>query len=1021
MENNFIKDEHDLLNFWEKNSCFKRLKEKNKHGKPFRFLDGPITANNAMGIHHAWGRSVKDIFLRYKAMNGFSCHYRNGFDAQGLWVEVEVEKELGFKDKKDIEAYGMENFTRKCVERIEKYSGIIVEQSKRLGQWMDWDNSYFTHTDQNITSIWHFLKVCHENGWIAQSHKPMPWCPRCGTSLSEHEMTGSHKDITHTAVFARLPIKELDFDILVWTTTPWTLSANTALAVNPELDYAVVELPDMKRPLVLAKNALSVIDGERKVVRFIKGQELVGLSYETFLPFLTVQKDLKHRIIAWDEVAADEGSGVVHIAPGCGSEDFELGKREDLAEICPVDEGGLFTDSYDFLAGKTAGEAAPLIFETLAKQGKLYKTHEYTHSYPVCWRCKSEVLFRLVDSWVIKTDEIRPQLLKAADDVKWNPAFAGKRMQDWLTNMGDWNISRKRFYGLPLPFYLCGKCGHLTVVGSKGELRELGGEKVDALPELHRPWIDEITINCPKCGETVSRVPEVGDVWLDAGITPFSTLGYFTDRKEWEKWFPSEWVIEMNEQIRLWFYSLLFMSVTLTGKAPYEQVMTHSSVVQEDGSKFHKSGFMIRFDEAAEKIGADTVRYLYAGENISTDVRFGYHLGDEVRRKLLGLWNIYTFFMTYAEIDKPTITDSLSDNLMDQWLENRVQSFVARAERSYEKYNTAELIREFEICVDDVSNWYVRLCRRRFWKDTLDNDKQNAYNTLYRTVKLMCQVMAPVIPFMTETIWQTMIVRFGNVELSVHLSDFPKPQAVDADLLREVETVREVIAGGMKLRNENQLKVRQPLSVLYADAALAALCEKYASAIKDELNVKALAFISDWNTLCDEVLVLDFKIAGRILKSDLSKVKELLEKLTEEEMKSSVVGLKATGEIKLGEHILTTDILTLSTTDKPGIKRLTGELHLALCVIITPELKAEGTYREILRNCQVLRKEAGFEVSGRVKLCFATESALLISVINEYGASIEREALAAVCEINNPTAEKIIDIDGGQLTITIAG
>ena len=507
---------------------------------------------------------------------------------------------------------------------------------------------------------------------------------------------------------------------------------------------------------------------------------------------------------------------------------------------------------------------------------------------------------------------------------------------------------------------------------------------------------------------------------MDAGITPFSTLGYFTDRKEWEKWFPIEWVVEMNEQIRLWFYSLLFMSVSLVGQAPYEQVVTHGSVVQEDGSKFHKSGFMIRFDEAAEKIGADTVRYLYAGANTSADVRFGYHLGDEARRKLLGLWNIYTFFITYAEIDDPKITDHLSDNLMDQWLESRVQSFIAKAVKSYESYNTAELIREFETCVDDVSNWYVRLCRKRFWKDTLDNDKQDAYNALYNTVKLICQVMAPVIPFMTETIWQNMIVRFGNAELSVHLSDFPRPKAVDADLLHEVETVREVIAGGMKLRNENQLKVRQPLSVLYVDATLATLCEKYVSAIKDELNVKKLAFISDWNTLCNEVLILDFKVAGRILKGDLSKVKELIENLTETEMASNVIRLKTNGEIKLGEYTLTADMLTLSAIDKPGIKRLVGELPLALCVIITPELKAEGAYREILRNCQVLRKEAGFEIADRVKLCFTTDSALLLSVINEYSANIEREVLAAVCKINNQIAEKTIDIDGEKLTITIA-
>ncbi len=639
-KSNFIKIEHDILSFWEKNDTFNKLIEKNKGNKTFRFLDGPITANNPMGIHHAWGRSIKDIFLRYKAMNGYSCQYRNGFDTQGLWVEVEVEKELGFKDKKDIEKYGMAKFTTKCIERIEKYSKIQTAQSKRLGQWMDWDNSYYTHTDENITSIWYFLKKCHDNGWVKEDYRPMPWCPRCGTSLSEHEMTGSHKDITHTSVFAKLPVKDRNFDILVWTTTPWTLSANVALAVNAELYYAVIEIDNIKRPLILAKTALKYIDENKKVLKLIKGSDLVGLEYETFFPSLQVQKNLTHKIIEWSDVYADEGSGIVHIAPGCGAEDYELGKKNRLAEICPIDENGVFSEEYDFLKGKEASKVSDIVFEELNVQDKLYKTLEYTHSYPVCWRCKTEVLFRLVKEWYIKTDEIRPKMIQASNSVIWEPAYIGKRMNDWLNNMGDWNISRKRFYGLPLPFYPCDNCGHLTVVGSKEELSKLSGKNIKDLPELHRPWIDDININCPKCNELVSRIPEVGDVWLDAGITPFSTLGYFTDKESWRQYFPVEWVIEMREQVRLWFYSMLFMSVTITGKAPYERVCAHSSVVAEDGTKFSKTGFMIKFDEAAERVSSDTIRYLFAGASFSTDVRFGYNLGDEVRRKLLRFWNV---------------------------------------------------------------------------------------------------------------------------------------------------------------------------------------------------------------------------------------------------------------------------------------------------------------------------------------------------------------------------------------------
>jgi len=972
-----------------------------------------------MGIHHAWGRSIKDIILRYKAMNGFSCHYRNGFDAQGLWVEVEVEKELGFKDKKDIESYGMENFTRRCVERITKYSGVITEQSKRLGQWMNWDNSYFTHTDQNITSIWHFLKICNDNGWIEKSYKPMPWCPRCGTSLSEHEMTGSHKDITHTAVYVKVPLKEKDYDILVWTTTPWTLTVNVALAVNPKLDYALVKCSDYERPFILAKSALDILDNTKKVLSIIKGEELVGLNYETFLPFLSVQNGINHRIVAWEDVAAEEGSGVVHIAPGCGAEDFELGKCEKLPEICPVDEGGCFTNEYDFLSGKSTADAAPLIFEVLKKQGKLFKTHEYTHSYPVCWRCKSEVIFRLIGSWVIKTDEIRPKLLEAVENVKWTPNYAGKRMQDWLINMGDWNVSRKRFYGLPLPFYPCNKCGHLTVIGSKEELRELGGEEVDLLPELHRPWIDNIAITCPKCGEKVNRVAEVGDVWLDAGITPFSTLGYFSDRDEWQKWFPIEWIVEMNEQIRLWFYSLLFMSVTLTGKAPYKQVMTYSSVVQEDGSRFHKSGYMICFDEAAEKIGSDTIRYLYAGANTSFDVRFGYQLGDEARRKMLGLWNVYSFFMTYANLDKPHITKELSNNLMDKWLQSRIGYFVEKSKISYDSYNTAEVIREFESCVDDVSNWYVRLCRRRFWKESMDSDKLSAYSTLFYSIKNMCLVMAPIIPFMTEYIWQTMIKKFGVAELSVHLSDFPKSFNFDEDILHEVKLVRDIIAGGMKLRNESKIKVRQPLRTLYVDNIYYDVCTKYQDAIKDELNVKEIVYLNDFNVLSNERLSLNFKVAGSLLKSDVNTVKTFFDNLTDEEMANLAKELNNNGKIKVLSYEILPEMLLKSYTDKHGVKKLTGDLSLGLDIVITESLKEEGAYREILRNCQVLRKEASFEVADRVVLSFLTSSEFLNHVILEYKENIEKEALATICKVEASKSHKTIYVDDEELFITI--
>ena len=1067
----FIKMEQDILDFWDKHDCFNKLREKNKRNKPFRFLDGPITANNPMGVHHAWGRSLKDIFLRYKAMNGYSCHYRNGFDTQGLWVEVEVEKELGFEDKKDIEVYGMDNFTRQCIERVNRFSHVITAQSKRLGQWMDWSNSYYTHTDENITAIWHFLKLCHQNGWISKAYRPMPWCPRCGTSLSEHEMSGSHKEITHTAVFAVAKMAQAEFDVLVWTTTPWTLSANAALAVNPELDYAVVKCEGFEKPLVLAKNAIGHITGEKQVLRLIKGEDLIGYRYETFFPQFPVQQGVVHKIIPWDKVDANEGSGVVHIAPGCGAEDFDLGTKYELAEICPIDEGGIFVEGYDFLSGQTASQAAHLVFENLETQGKLFKTHEYTHSYPVCWRCKTEVLFRLVREWYIKTEEIKPSLIEAVQTVRWDPPFIGKRMLDWLNNMGDWNISRKRFYGLPLPFYPCESCGHLTVIGSKEELLDLStdGEVARKIPQLHRPWIDEVAVKCPECGEDVSRIPEVGDVWLDAGIVPFSTLGYFSDRAQWEQNFPAEWIIEMQEQVRLWFYAQLFMSVTITGRAPYERVQTNNWVLAEDGSKFSKTGHMIRFDEAAHRMGADTIRYLFASAPTVSDVRFGFTLGEQVKRKLLGFWNIYYFFMTYVEIDQPVIAgidrrgmldntisdDGIFDNLTDRWLYSHVRLFVSKAVKSYENYNTTELIREFEHCVDDVSNWYVRINRRRFWKEKFDADKQNAYNALFFGIKTIAQTMAPVLPFVTEYIWQNMVLVYGkgrgsaypekssrlagsihhdespSLEESIHLSVFPQssfPEMTDFDLsiLDDVEKVRAVIAQTLKLRNEQNLKVKQPLYVLYLEKPLETLTP-HDSVIRDELNVKEIVYLDDFDTLSREYVSLNFQVAGRVLKNDLNKVKILCDNLNLDENRRLVAAVKQEEpvliegyEVDGGPVEISADCFTILKKDKANIARSTEGFSVAINTEITPELKAEGLYRELLRHCQLLRKEAGFTVSDRVNLAFETKSETIKSVLATYAEDIARETLSEFRDISVPIMQKEVSLDGEAARISIA-
>ena len=1034
----FIKMEHEILDFWDEEQCFKKLQEKNKDGKPFRFLDGPITANNPMGIHHAWGRTLKDIFLRYKGMNGYTSHYRNGFDGQGLWIEVEVEKELGFKDKKDIEKYGLENFTKKCMERVKKFSNIITEQSKRLGQWMDWDNSYFTNTEENITAIWYFLKKCHEKGMIKQSFRPMPWCPRCGTSLSEHEMSGSYKQLVHKSVFFKLPLKGTDCKAVVWTTTPWTLSSNVALAVNPEIDYAKVKVKSDDKYLILAKNAIKILgDDKLEVLEIFKGDKLVGLEYETCFEEFEKQKDVEHKVVAWEDVSNDEGTGIVHIAPGCGLEDFELGKREGLDLIMPIDDSGVILDGFGFMTGKNTKEVAEYVFEELKKRNKLYKVEEHEHSYPVCWRCKNEVVFKAVKEWHIDSDAIRDKLIEASRKVKWTPEFAGKRMEDWLKNMGNWAISRKRFYGLPLPIYPCEECGEITVVGSREELKELAGDIVDELPDLHRPWIDRVEITCPHCGKKVKRITDVGDCWLDAGIAPFSTLKYFTDKEYWKKYFPAEWVTEMKEQIRLWFYAQLFMSVVLEERAPYESVLTYSAVVKEDGGKFSKSGYMIKFDEAAERIGADPARYLYAGAPTNNDVRFGYNLGDEARRKLLNFWNIYVFFNTYAILDMPNLKDyKLDDKLLqesDKWLLARLNQFLKNSINNMENYNTPNLVKDFELLVDDISNFYVRINRKRFWKMEEDNDKTLAYYLLYTVIKKVAQVMAPIIPFMTEEIWQNMVRSFEpDEEISIHLTKYPQvdEKYINSDILSEVEETRKIINLGLMLRNSKQLKVKQPLEKMYICTKdnIESLLESYGNIIKEELNIKDIEVIENTNNINVQYLVVNFKEAGKLLKSRIQEFKQRVTEMNENEMKDLVemyndektksVEVEGFGEIPK-------EAFLINEKPKENIVLINENKYIvALDTTLDEDLIVEGLEREVTRTIQVLRKEAGFKIEQRIKLGIETDGKLLSKVIEKYIENIKSETLTNEFlnkKLENSDIEKTLDFNNESITISLKG
>jgi len=1000
--------EKRILDRWEREDTFARVRRSRAEGPLFRFLDGPITANNPMGIHHARGRTLKDVFLRYKSLRGHTATYQNGFDCQGLWVEVEVEKALGFAGKGDIEAYGLDRFSQACRARVDEFSELIARQSIRLGQWMDWDHSYFTYDDANILGIWHFLALCHERGWLYRSGRPMPWCPRCGTSLSEHEMAGSYRDVEHLAVWVALPLADgSGRSLAVWTTTPWTLPANVAAAVHPELEYCELEVPDRPDRVVLCSAAVERLGlAGARVVRRFPGRELVGLGYETAFSELPAQREVAHRVVAWDEVDAAEGTGIVHIAPGCGREDFELGRAEGLDVLAPVDEAGLFEAGYGWLAGRAAAEVGPAVAEALESAGKLLRAGPHAHSYPVCWRCKSELLFRLVSEWFIACDEIRGPMIEATRSVAWHPPHMGKRMEDWLRNMGDWCISRKRYWGLPLPFYTCEACEAVHVVGSREELREraLDPGAVDALPELHRPWIDEVPIRCPACSGTSRRVREVGDCWLDAGIVPFTTLGYFDDPERFERHFPVDFVCEMHEQVRLWFYSLLFMSVTIRGQAPYRAVLAYDRVVSETGQMFSKTGFMIRFDEAVEKLGADVLRYLYCATPAPRELRFSFEAGEVVRRRLLALWNVAGFLHSYAEIDRPQIPEPPAAPdlaVSDRWLLARAARLLADAEAAYETWDTPAVVRAAEAALEDVSNWYIRTSRRRFWRGGAARDKGACYFALREAVSALLRVLAPVVPFLAEDLWGQVVRPLApGAADSLFLDTWPELAAwADPALLERTERVRRAVALTHALRAEHGLKVRQPLAVLWVagDDLLARALEEQRDAVAAEVNVKRVEWVSSDDAFYDPHLAVDFKKAGPLLRDRVQAAKRALAEAGPETMGRWVEQVEAGRPVEIPgvEAPVPPEVLRRERAIRTHL-RVASEpgCTVALDASPSPELRREGLARDVVRRVQVLRKEAGLSVTQRIELALETPDPELARAIDAHAELIAGEVLA---------------------------
>jgi isoleucyl-tRNA synthetase len=978
--------EREILGLWEREGTFARLREQNAGGPRFSFVDGPVTANRmVLGVHTAWGRTLKDVFQRYKALRGHHQRYQNGFDCQGLWIEVGVERSLGLNSKREIEEYGLAEFARRCREVVVESSKALTEGSIRLGQWMDWGYDYFTFSDRNIEYIWRFLALVHERGWLYLGHRSTEWCPRCGTSLSQHELTqaGVYQERSDPSLFVRFPLLDRPGEsLVVWTTTPWTLPANVAAAVEPEAEYGMRENGEW---VAVARYP------DERFDRRVPGAELVGLRYRGPFDDLGPGGEVVHRVVPWEEVSLEEGTGIVHIAPGAGQEDFELGRVHDLPVLSPVDEAGRFYDAYGWLHGLSTTEAADQIVGRLAEQGFLLEAGSYVHRYPHCWRCDTPLIWRVTDDWLISVDALRQPLLDANATVEWTPAYMGKRMDDWLRNMGDWNISRRRYYGLPLPFYPCG-CGHVTVIGSRDELVERATAPVEDLPELRRPWIDAVRIRCARCGEEVERIPEVGDVWLDAGIVPFSTLGWespahvpegyatgaakgltradLPDHAYWEEWFPADWVSEMREQIRLWFYSQLFMSVALTGRAPFTRVLGYEKMLDEQGREMHSSwGNTIDAPDAFARMGADVMRWQFCAQPPDRNLLFGFGPAYEIQRKLLTLWNSATFLVQYANVEgfTPRYADlehgpDAELRPLDTWLVERTRALVRDATAGYERWLTVDVIRAFEAYVDDVSNWYIRRSRRRFW----DGDEV-ALRVLWHALVQAIRVIAPVLPFLTEHLWQLLVrAPCGDAPTSVHLAGWPAEAAPDDALLGEIEDVRRVVGLGHQARQAAGLKVQQPLRTLVVEGASAAAA--HAAEIRDELRVKDVRFEP-----VDAELVVkpNLPLLGPKLGPALGAVRAALGAGDFEEL--------GDGGFRVGEHELAAEEVLVERAARDGWAVAAEDgVTVALDIHVDDALDRERRVYELIRRVNALRKESGLALSDRIVLTIPAGDADLL-------------------------------------------
>ncbi|NJC95499.1 MAG: isoleucine--tRNA ligase [Anaerolineales bacterium] len=1016
--------EEGVLKFWKQAGIFKKTVEQRKGGPEYVFYEGPPTANGKPGVHHVLARAFKDMFPRYKIMRGYHVSRRGGWDTHGLPVEIEVEKQLGFTNKQQIEEYGIDKFNELCRKSVFTYIQDWERLTDRIAFWVDLEDAYVTYTNDYIESVWWILKNFWDKDLLYKGYKVVPYCPRCGTPLSDHEVALGYEEATDPSVFVRMPLVDKpDTSLLVWTTTPWTLPGNVAVVAHPDVEYVTVERDNngTKEKLILAGALVQKVFGEEdvKVLETYKGKKLNGLKYKPLYTFVPTDKPAYY-VVMGDYVTTEDGSGLVHTAPAFGQEDMETGKQYDLPVLMTVAPDGTFISDVTPWRGIFVKKADPLIIEDLQARGLLLKAEEYTHTYPFCWRCHTPLLYYARESWYIRTSAFRDELVGLNNTINWVPDHIRTgRFGNWLENNIDWALSRERYWGTPLPIWECEQCKHREGVGSVAELSEKTGKDLSEL-DLHRPYVDNVHWDCPECGGTMTRVPDLIDVWFDSGSMPVAQWHYpFENKEKFEEQFPADYICEAVDQTRGWFYSLHAISTLLFGKISFKNVICLGLILDGDGYKMSKSkGNIIAPWDVLDANGADAFRwYLYTATPPGQERRFSSELvGEVIRTFTLTLWNVYSFFVTYANLDKPTVTTSpIATSDLDRWLLSELNVLVRDVTEAYENYDVPNATRPIEGFVEKLSTWYLRRSRRRFWKSESDSDKQAAYSTLYTALVTISKLLAPSMPFLADELYQNLVRSVDtSAPESVHLAQWPEvlPEMIDESLNRDMELVMKLVSLGHSARQKANRKVRQPLAEVafsLGNANERKAVETYADLFMDELNVKHVRLLDAATEAVSHSVKPLPKQLGQKYGNRFPAIQKAILAMNAEEAAHTLLDGRPLNVAVSGDtfEILPEEVEVKALAKEGFAVAEEGAYVAALVTDLTPELVQEGLAREFVRRVQDLRKSAELDVADRIEL-FVEASAGLRSAIEAHKDYITAETLTSNLVFGNPPKEASI-------------